>query len=320
MATGDKRTSIELVPINSDFQIEPPVQLEISDDAIISSVVPVNPDVSDPYSVRTADLQFSLNTTGFDISNINSSDFDSTRLPEIEINAPVDFAQDISTIDYNRQETIEQEILDPLNSPAHNCENEEQSNCIISIPGTSSSSYSNFDFSPFKKYLKISDDIIISRKTSNSKSKLPSAITAGDYNDYLQKNQEKKKSEIEAKKERKRKREEKKNDKIRNKKSKNETVFSDSDEDDNGLRYDDSEDDLEIDNFEETCAACLGNENLADGKKWIGGNECPRWFHRSCLGSDFENMSTKKVKDLHYVCKICTKRSKSARKYAKKSK
>ena len=41
--------------------------------------------------------------------------------------------------------------------------------------------YDNFEFSPFKRYLKISDSVIVTRKVNNPKAKTPSAISGEDY-------------------------------------------------------------------------------------------------------------------------------------------
>ena len=66
----------------------------------------------------------------------------------------------------------------------------EASICTDFLPGTSSSparelGFKSFQISPFKKYLTISDKIIISRKTTKVKSKTPPAVTGKDFHENL---------------------------------------------------------------------------------------------------------------------------------------
>jgi hypothetical protein len=61
-------------------------------------------------------------------------------------------------------------------------------------------SYDKHQFSPFKRYLKISEDTVITRKISQTKSKVPPAISGKEYLATLIEKQEKKAQEIKKKK------------------------------------------------------------------------------------------------------------------------
>ena len=67
-----------------------------------------------------------------------------------------------------------------------------------------------YDYSPFKSQLKISDTLLITRKVSKFKSKMPAAISGIDYYNLTKKKQEEKKEKLLQQEERKRKRLEKK--------------------------------------------------------------------------------------------------------------
>jgi hypothetical protein len=80
----------------------------------------------------------------------------------------------------------------------------------LGIPSTSrQQSYDNFQFSPFKHYLKISENTIITRKPVKTKPKTPSAISGKEFRDNLKEQQEKKENELKEKERRKKEREEK---------------------------------------------------------------------------------------------------------------
>ena len=72
----------------------------------------------------------------------------------------------------------------------------------------------------------------------------------------------------------------------------------------------DSESEDKIETFENICCACMGNEGLSEGENWIGCNICPRWYHRSCLSEDFEDLTENEIEDLDYVCPSCLKLNK----------
>ena len=67
------------------------------------------------------------------------------------------------------------------------------------------------------------------------------------------------------------------------------------------------------------CHACYGEDGLDDGSNWIGCNRCPRWYHKTCLSLNLEEMSDSEITSFDFVCKICkgTKKSYSRNKKKK---
>ena len=51
-----------------------------------------------------------------------------------------------------------------------------------------------------------------------------------------------------------------------------------------------------------------GDENQEVAEAWIVCNQCPGWYHKYCLGEDYENMSLQQIKLLNFVCKNCSTR------------
>jgi hypothetical protein len=85
----------------------------------------------------------------------------------------------------------------------------------INVPALEkATTYSHFQHSPFKKYLKIDDSVIITRKVTKIVSKTPPAISGRDYCDHLQRTQEKKRRELELKEIRKQEREAKRAERV----------------------------------------------------------------------------------------------------------
>ena len=79
----------------------------------------------------------------------------------------------------------------------------------------------------------------------------------------------------------------------------------------NEVVYDDSDEDCGVAE-ENSCFACLGNENWDLGEAWIGcsNRRCSKWFHKSCLSVDVSRMSTKEIEDFEFFCKLCEKKRK----------
>ena len=72
---------------------------------------------------------------------------------------------------------------------------------------------------------------------------------------------------------------------------------------------DDSDDDFIFEPSND-CQACGGDDQQDNVYAWIGCNDCPRWFHKYCLGVEYENMSLKEMNKINYMCKICERTSK----------
>ena len=179
-------------------------------------------------------------------------------------------------------------------------------------------SFDNWQFSPFKHYLKISDKTIITRKITKTKPKTPSAISGTEYFLNLRKQQDKKENKLKEKERRKTEREEKKLKKGNaktNKKNKKQTEEKEDDEDDQVIneedivyaRSSDDEDLIDIEMNQNICGACEGGEDWDDGDKWLGCNLCDRWDHKTCLSGQIETMSKKHLEKLQFVCPKCAR-------------
>lgn len=184
-------------------------------------------------------------------------------------------------------------------------------------------SYEHFEYSPFKKYLKIADNVIITRKVPKAIIKTPPAISGRDYHENLHKIQEKKKRDLELKESRKLDREAKKAEreakKIGKKVVKSNSPES-SDQDETDIIYARSSDD-EIEDEKNVCSACLGDDGLESGNLWIGCNQCIRWYHRSCISEEVEQMNEREIAELNFICVAClVKEKRMITTKAKKSK
>ena len=181
--------------------------------------------------------------------------------------------------------------------------NESSYQSQIPLSETEEITYQQYPYSPFKKYLEMSQRMPTgNKKTAKNKPKTPSALSTKDYVSNLKAKQEKKQREAVEKEKRKRNCEEKKKLKdlqpSKRKKTNIETLLESSDESDrdeveSGVVYasSDEEEDLNV----EYCTACEGKNDWEDGTKWIGCNTCPRWFHRTCLHKDFEKMTEEEI-------------------------
>ena len=147
--------------------------------------------------------------------------------------------------------------------------------------------YGNWEFSPFKKYLKIDDRVVIARKEAKSKPSHPPAVSGEDYYKNLLQKQKDKQMQLDKKKERQELREKKKNEKgQKNKKNSKKNTVTEEEE----ISYaDDSDEEVSFEEADE-CQACGGDSNKEDDNAWIGCNNCPRWFHRDCLAINFDNI------------------------------
>ena len=185
----------------------------------------------------------------------------------------------------------------------------------IIVAGTSGSSvqrkatYNSFEFSPFKEYLTISDSLIMTRKTPRLKSKVPPALSGKDFHQNLLKMQNEKERQQIEKERRKEERERKKAEKEKAKKgrrgNKRKRNESDDSSDPDAIVMDTDSDNMDRED-ENICFACLGNEGLDEGSNWIGCNKCSRWYHRTCLSEEIENMTNEELVAFNFVCALCT--------------
>ena len=60
-----------------------------------------------------------------------------------------------------------------------------------------------------------------------------------------------------------------------------------------------------MDSMKNSCYGCLGREDWEDGPKWIGCNDCPRWYHKACLSKEVMEMTSRELKKFNFVCKPC---------------
>ena len=185
-------------------------------------------------------------------------------------------------------------------SPSVNLLNNYNSLPSTSTPSSSNfnRSYQNFEKSPFKKYFRISDNMLpVQKKSSKRKLNLqnPSALTSKDLNNHLHKKISEKEEKMKQIAKRKEDRENKRLAKTNCKSNKTldmEVIYYDS--------YDDD--------MENICSACGGDDvevpSDSDGESeevvWVGCSCCPRWFHKVCLNL---KVTLSELED--YKCKVC---------------
>ena len=162
----------------------------------------------------------------------------------------------------------------------------------------------NWKYSPFKKFLKISDDVVITRKFPKTTIKTPPAISGKSCYKLMQEAQDEKKRKLESKgKKGKNTKQTTKNNEVHELNSdvriEDEIVFA-SDEDDSE------------DNDSEMCFACMGKEDWNVPQAWIGcsNSRCGRWFHKDCLAIDVTDMTGEELDALEFYCKACEKNKK----------
>ena len=188
---------------------------------------------------------------------------------------------------------------------------------------TSSTSYTNFPYSPFKSFLQISDHVHVSKKKpATNKSKVLHAISGTAFNEKARQKQEEKVREEEAKKRRKEERLLKKqltDEKRKQRKSKGmgkkiireiDSESSSENEAETIIDYDDDSDTsilMEEINSSGRCLACEGRDRWNDNRAWIGCNQCSGWLHRSCVSSEVENLSERQIERFEFVCFACEK-------------
>ena len=169
--------------------------------------------------------------------------------------------------------------------------------------------------SPFKNYLEINEDEFPNKKEPKSRPKMPPAVTGEHYVKYLEKKRTDKMIEEEKKKKRKEERE--KNKLLKSTKTKNtkgakkslvQDVNNDSDSTSESssnqdcMLHDDEDDELE--DFENICFACGGDNEKSNIDAWIGCNYCSRWYHKECLGANFETLSREETEEMDFKCNI----------------
>ena len=173
-----------------------------------------------------------------------------------------------------------------------------------------STSYSNYEKSPFKRFLKISDKTFIARKAKAPKPVAPSAITGKMYNETMKLTQKKKAEAIAEKNRRKEEREKKKA--LKQTQGKHKRVRKESSsESESDVRYADDSRDEAVQLEEESgasCRACAGNDRWEESTAWIGCNTCDAWIHRECVSDEVENMTEEQIEHLNFVCHACQKR------------
>ena len=113
---------------------------------------------------------------------------------------------------------------------------------------------------------------------------------------------DKKEQEMKDKQKRKEEREKKKLEKLV-KATKNRKLISTCSSVDNPKHVStDDEMDIDMESYDNTCQGCLGDEDWQEGRKWIGCDKCARWFHRSCLAGDVEQMTDEEIQNYHLIC------------------
>ena len=152
----------------------------------------------------------------------------------------------------------------------------------------------NYDKSPFKSYLKIHDQIILTKRVVKSKPYMPHAVSGTDYVNFLLKKQIDKRNEEENKKKRKMDRENKRSKKMKRMRVNKQPFHSSYDSDDsdvdesyNSLVFNDNAENEDININSEECCACGGSNQAKNGDAWMGCNYCYRWFHRACLDESY---------------------------------
>ena len=155
------------------------------------------------------------------------------------------------------------------------------------------------------------------RKNVRKSSILP-ALSESEHVENLTRIQNKKQNEQMEKEDRKRKREQKKKERESLKKTKsiknvlesasrNVSIESDDENLDKTPIYDNSSDD-EVSDDGNSCSACGGNDDWNTGERWIGCNKCIRWFHKTCLSIDFDEMTATEIENFDFVCPNCEKK------------
>lgn len=180
---------------------------------------------------------------------------------------------------------------------------------------SNSSPISNWEYSPFKKHLKISESLIIARKYPKSKSKVPSAISGTEYIQHAQKLQDEKQKKLELQEDRKRKRLMKKDKEIikgKSRKKQRPSAASETEsEQEVEMVFDDSEEEETFEE-EEGCFACLGRDLWSDHKAWLGcsNRKCMKWFHKKCISAEVLNMTREEIEKYEFYCRACEKKLK----------
>ena len=181
-------------------------------------------------------------------------------------------------------------------------------------------SYVSLEYSPFKSHKVISNDVIITRKISINKTKVPFAISAREHVNHLKEKQDKKKRELDEKEKRKEDRLNKKKKKVA--KSSNKSPEENDENENVEMILDDSEDELPEINTN-VCRACHGEDGWDEPDLWIGCSgfgrkKCDHWFHKACLSEDVAKMDEDQLKEYELLCEMCTTKSKmSTRRSAK---
>ena len=83
---------------------------------------------------------------------------------------------------------------------------------------------------------------------------------------------------------------------------------SESDEDECLVEFDDSSSDEAL-NQDNSCFACLSNDDWGNDKAWIGcmGKNCSRWFHKVCVSDSVLRMTQQELDDYEFYCHHCRK-------------
>ena len=200
---------------------------------------------------------------------------------------------------------------------------------LINQPSTSAGaisvrSYDNWTVSPFKDHLKISDNVVQTKKVTVRKPKFPSAISGREYNSYITKQQDLKRKALEDKENRKKIRMEKAKEKeakkiMKSKKRENISEEGSATEEEQEVVYDDDSDadfndstDSEANEILEqmemeadACAKCKSKSGWSNNRSWIGCG-CGRWFHRrTCTTETVATMPFADIKSFDFVCEFC---------------
>ena len=130
------------------------------------------------------------------------------------------------------------------------------------------------------------------------------------------------KEEVKEKERRKQEREEKRKNKekatktkkkrkvTRNTQPTEEANENENDEEITTVVYAGSSDEIEEFGQQNVCGACEGSEEWDEDDKWLGCSKCTRWFHKSCLPREIENMNALELEKLEFHCILCQKRMK----------
>lgn len=191
---------------------------------------------------------------------------------------------------------------------------EEETSSSQGTSAVPQTSYAHWEYSPFKEHLKINDTVLITRKVSKTKSKVPPAVSGKALCNMLKKQQEEKRRALEDKENRKKLREERKQQKEQNKLKRgrttkhandNEVPFDESESDHEVVFDDNSDDSLNVE--QNVCGACHGSERWDENDAWIGCSTCPYWFHKDCISEDVVAMSNAELLSFKFYCRSCEK-------------